>query len=181
MARFISQYLKFGHGVRDGVPSHMGLNGIMVPDLPALSAEFSHNGITDKDVFIAKATFNFVGIPEDEAGNPIDPSYRVSVFDSEAAKLANGWSDEEEQLVCDALRAHPEYGAALVEILPEPTEAPWPNYDATDPEEIVKVAGLINADLEQALQYERENQARAGVIEALTEAAQIEPSEVVRA
>jgi len=181
MARFVSQYLKFSHGVRDESPSAMGLDGKMTALVPRLEAEFTHNGITDKDVFIAKATFNFVGIPEDEAGNPIDPSYRVSVFDSEAAALANGWTEEEEQLVCDALRRHMEYGSALVEILPEPTEAPWPNYDQTDPEKITEIAVGIGADLELALQYEKENAAREGVIADLLDALRTEPSEVVRA
>lgn len=181
MARFVSQYLKFSHGVRDGVESHMGLDGRMTATVRALEAEFTHNGATTKDALVAKSTLKFTGVPQDEAGNDIDPAYRISVFDSEAAKLANGWTDEEEALVVETLRASGDNGRAFCEILPEPIEAPWPNYDSTDPEEIVKVAGLINADLELALAYEKENQKRPGVIDALTEALYVEPTEVVRA
>lgn len=181
MARFVSQYLKFSHGVRDAEPSKMGLDGRMTAPVAGLEAEFTHNGATPKDALVAKSSMKFTGVPQDEAGNDIDPAYRISVFDSEAAKLANGWTEDEEQLVIDALRASGDLGRAFVEILPEPVEAPWPNYDQTDPEEIVKVAGLINADLELALAYEKENQKRPGVIDALSEALFVEPTEVVRA
>jgi hypothetical protein len=181
MARFVSQYLKFSHGVRDSVPSHMQGNGQMSAEVRGLEAEFTHNGATPKDALVAKSSMKFTGVPQDEAGNDIDPAYRISVFDSEAAKLANGWSDDEEELVINVLRASGDLGRAFVEITPEPIEAPWPNYDQTDPEEIVKVAGLINADMELALAYEKDNQNRPGVIDALTEATFVEPTEVVRA
>jgi hypothetical protein len=181
MARFVSQYLKFSHGVRDGVPARIGLEGKMLPEVRALEAEFTHNGATPKDALIAKSALKFTGVPEDEAGNPIDPAYRISVFDSEAAKLALGWTDDEETLVVDTLRDSGDFGRAFTEILPEPIEAPWPNYDQTAPEEIVKVAGLINADLELALAYEKENQNRPGVVDDLTDALSVDPTEVVRA
>lgn len=181
MARFVSQYLKFSHGVRDGIPSHMGLDGQMTPTVTRLEAEFSHNGATPKDALVAKGALKFTGVPQDEAGNDIDSSYRISIFDSEAARLANGWSESEEALVVETLRGSGDYGRAFIEVLPEPVEAPWPNYDQTDPDEIVKVSGLIDADLELVLAYEKENANRPGVIDALTEALYVEPTEVVRA
>jgi hypothetical protein len=181
MARFVSQYLKFAHGIQSGRPARMGLNGTMIPEVPFIEAQFSHDPVTPKDALVAKSSIKFIAVPEDEAGNEIDPSYRVSVFDSEVAARAFGWSEEEEQLVVDTLRASDSYGSAFVEVLPEPILAPWPNYDNTDPELIISIATQIDADLEQALAYERENQKRPGVIDALTTAVQGEPTEVVRA
>ena len=181
MARFVSQYLKYAHGIRDGVPAHMGLGGKMIPEVTRLEAEFSHDAITPKDAFFAKANLNFSGMPEDEAGHEIDPVYRISVFDSEAARLARGWSVEEEELVVEKLRSANENGSYFVEITPDPIEKPWNNYDETAPDKIVEIAKLVNADLEQVLAYEREHANRLGVIDALQEEAEVEPTEVVRA
>lgn len=181
MARFVSQYLKYAHGIRSGRPARMGLNGTMEPEVSFLEAQFSHDPVTPKDALVAKSNLKFIAVPEDEAGNEIDPSYRVSVFDSEAAKLANGWSDEEEALVVEKLRESADLGNAFCEVLPDPILAPWPNYDSTDPDAILGIARQIDADLEQVLAYERENANRPGVVDALAAALEGEPTVVVRA
>ena len=181
MARFVSQFLKYSHGIRNGSPERVGTEGRVLPAVPFLEAQFSHDPVTPKDALVAKSSLKFLAVPQDEAENDIDVSYRVSVFDSEAAKLAFGWTDDEEQLVIDKLRSSSDYGSAFVEVVPDPISAPWPNYDQTDPEKILEVALTINADLEQALAYERENAKREGVIDALAAAVRGEPTEVVRA
>jgi hypothetical protein len=92
------------------------------------------------------------------------------VFDSEIAKMQNGWTDEDEALVVQTLRGG-QHGAMYVEVVPVAAEKPWNGYDELDKaERVVELALAIGADLEKVAQYEAENQNRPGVIAALQDA-----------
>ena len=158
MARFVSQHRNFSHGVRNAEPAHLGPDGVMVPEVTALAADFSPDLRTDEDIAFAKSRFNFRGMPIYESGKEVEPVYRISVFDSEVAKLQNRWTAADEALVIETLRGSNMNGAAFAELVPEPASKPWNSYDeVSDPTRIVELALDIGADLEKVLQYEQEN------------------------
>ena len=170
MARFVSPHRNFSVGVRSHKPSYLGPTGKMVPEVPELSAEFTPDLRTAEDTALAKSVFTFRGMPIYEDGSEIDPSFRISVFDSEVAKLQNGWTDEDEALVIEKLRATVGSGGCA-EVIPAKAEKPWNGYDAvSDPDKIVELALAIDADLSQVEQYERENLNRDSVLAALQSA-----------
>lgn len=168
MARFVSQHRNFSHGVRNHAPAHLGPDGKMVPEVSALEAKFTPDLRNDDDLAFALSTFNFRGLPIYETGKPVAPSYRISVFDTEVAKLQNGWTDDDEDLVIKILRESSMHGSAFAELVPEPVAKPWNGYDdVTDATRILELAVGINADLAKVAQYERENKNRPDVLAAL--------------
>jgi hypothetical protein len=168
VARFVSPHRNFAHGVRGGVPTHLGPDGVMVPEQTELIAEFTPDLRTDVERDLALSTFVFRGMPIYENGQPVDPTYRISVFDSEIAKLQNGWTDSDEQEVVESLRHNGPIGQMYVEVLPVAADKPWNGYDdLNDTARIVDLALGIDADLSKVVQYERENANRPDVIAAL--------------
>ena len=168
MARFVSPHRNYKHGVRKETPTHLGPDGRMVPGVRALQAEFSPDLRQDADITLAKSTFTFRGMPIHENGQPVNPTYRISVFDSEVTALKEGWTEEEEALVVEELRNNGPIGQMYVEVVPVPAEKPWNGYDELDDaDRILDLATAIHADLELVLQYERENANRGDVIAAL--------------
>lgn len=146
----------------------MGLNGVMLPEVPALEAQFETDWRTDPDIALAKSVFTFRGLAIYENGQPVEPTYRISVFDSELAQLKHGWTDEDTEIVVEALRNEGPIGQMYVEVIPAPADKPWNGYDELDdPARIVELALAIDADLEKVVQYERENLKRAEVVGAL--------------
>lgn len=164
MARFVSQHRNFSHGVRNPEPAHLGPDGRMVPEVTALAADFSPDLRTDEDLAFALSTFNFRGLPIYESGKEVGAEYRVSVFDTEIAKLQNRWTEADEALVIETLRGSTMNGAAFAELIPEPAAKPWNGYDEVeDAARILELAVAIDADLAKVLQYESENQNRPAV------------------
>jgi len=171
MARFVSAHRNFAMGVRGHKPAPLGPDGKMVPEQTELSADFTPDLRTDEDTTVALAGLNFRGLPIFEDGRPVTPHYRISVFDSEIAKLQNGWTDEDEALVVDALRSGGGVNVMYLEVIPAKADKPWNGYDGlTDPDKVVELALAIDADLTQVAQYERENLNRPEVIAAITAA-----------
>jgi hypothetical protein len=164
VARFVSQHRNFNHGVRNAREAHLGPDGVMVPEVPALDAQFTPDLRTDEDLAFALSTFNFRGLPIYESGKEIPGSYRVSVFDSEIARMQNDWTEADEALVLQVLRDSGMNGTAFAELVPEPAEKPWNGYDEVqDAPRILELALAIDADLAKVLQYEVENQNRPEV------------------
>lgn len=167
MARFVSPHRNFSVGVRNARAAYLGPDGKMVPEVSELRANFTPDLRTAEDTALAKSAFTFRGMPIYEDGSPIDPSYRISVFDSEVAKLQEGWTDADEVLAIAALRAAVGSGSCA-EVIPVAADRPWNGYDElTDPARIAELALAINADLAQVDQYERENLNRPQVLEAV--------------
>lgn len=171
MAQFVTQYPGYRHGVRDEVPEHLGHDGKMIPFVRPLEAVFGRGGLTPEAITEGKAKLTFHGLMEYESGEDLDPTYRLAVFDSEVAKLQEGWTDEEEALVVNVLRASEENARAYVEIIPAPAEIPWANYaEVDDPDKVVEIALTIGADLAEVIRYESENENRERWLDALTKA-----------
>ena len=151
----------------------------MVPEVTPLSADFTPDLRTPEDTALAKSTFVFRGMPIYESGQEIDPSFRISVFDSEVAKLQNRWTDDDEALVVEELRERGPSGVMYVEVIPVPVEKPWNGYDElTDADRIVDLAIGTGADLSLVIAYESENLNRELVIDAL-QAALAEADETI--
>lgn len=164
MARFVSQHRNYAHGVRNPAPAHLGPDGVMVPEVMALDAQFNPDLRNDEDLAFALSTFKFRGMPIYESGEPVSPAYRVSVFDTEIAKLQNGWSDADEELVVKTLRESSMNGTAFAELIPVLAEKPWNGYDeVVESSRILELAQAIDADLQKVLQYEVENKNRPEV------------------
>lgn len=171
MARFVSSHRNFSMGVRAHVPAHLGPDGKMVPEQTELSADFTPDLRNDDDTALALASLNFRGLPIYEDGRPVQPHFRISVFDSEYARLQNGWTEDDEALVIDALRSGGQLGSMYVEFVPAPADKPWNGYDElTDAKRIVELALAIDADLVKVEQYERENRNRVDVLKAVQDA-----------
>lgn len=171
MARFVSAHRNFAVGVRPHKPAHLGPDGKMVPEQTELSADFTPDLRTEEDTAVALANLKFRGLPIFEDGRQVTPHYRISVFDSEVAKLQNGWTDADEALVIEALRGGTGVNIMYLEVVPAPAEKPWNGYDGLkDADKVVELALAIDADLTQVAQYERENLNRPEVMAALTEA-----------
>jgi len=180
VAQFVSQYPGYRHGVRDEVSEHLGHDGRMVPQVRPLEAAFDRGGLTPEAITEAKAKLTFHGLMEYESGDDLDPTYRMAAFDSEVAKLQGGWTDEEEALVINVLRASEENGRAYVEVIPAAAELPWANYEEVeDPDKAVEIALTIGADLDEVIRYELENQKRERWLEALTRAKETQEEVVV--
>jgi hypothetical protein len=168
MARFVSPHRNYSHGVRAEKLQRLGPYGEHLPAEKALEAQFGPDYRSDEDLALAKSTFKFRGMPIYENGQPVDPAYRVSVFDSERTKLQNGWTDEEEALVVDALRHNGPIGKMYIEVVPATVDKPWNGYDnLEDAYRIVELALDIDADLAQVIAYEEQNSNRDRVLEAL--------------
>jgi hypothetical protein len=171
MARFVSAHRNYSHGVRPHKAAHLGPDGKMVPEQTELSADFNPDLRNPEDTSVALSELTFRGLAIYEDGRPIQPHYRISVFDSEIAKMQNGWTDEDEALVVQALRTGGPIGEMYVEVVPVAAEKPWNGYDELDKaDRVVELALAIGADLEKVAQYEAENQNRPGVIAALQDA-----------
>jgi hypothetical protein len=180
MARFVSPHRNYSHGVRGHLPQRLGPYGDHLPEQPELEAAFNPDIRTDEDLALAKSTFKFRGLPIYEDGSPVDPGYRVSVFDSEVAKLKNGWTDEEEQMVVQALREEGPIGQMYVEVTPSAADKPWNGYDVLDDaDRIVELALGINADLDQIILYEEQNAKRKNVLDALLAARDGETATII--
>jgi hypothetical protein len=190
MARFVSQFKGFTHGVRPGKPSHLGLDGIMVPESRELEAVFHHNLVSPADVEAAKlylanpdpAKSDFRGSVQDEAGREIEISHRLAVYDSEFHKLHEGLTDEEEALCVKKLResSFNGRGSSFVEVEEKSIKRPWANYDdVLDPQKVLAIAESVGADLEVLLKYEQQNQNRPEFIAVFDKVVEEEKDEVV--
>lgn len=108
-----------------------------------------------------------------ETGNTVKKAQIIGgFFDSEAAQIRHGWSDEERESVEEKLReiaeSRPDYVREVVAVHVA-APAPWATFDDNEPADILKHAKALGLEPE-ALRYERERQARPEVMEPLAKA-----------
>src|SRR5262249_38545665 len=120
--------------------------------------------------------FKFNGMPvEEDLLTPVDPTYRLSGFDT----TIQGWGDEEREELEQRLADASVSGDYIIIETPK-RPAPWPGYDKL--KSAAKIADLTQAtgsDVEGVLAYERENLNRPEVIEAVQALVPEEEDEVV--
>jgi hypothetical protein len=195
MARFVSQYKGYVHGIRDGREPYLGLDGVMVPGRKGLEAAFLHEQMDAEAILIAKKPTSegglanpdpmkppFHGMQENEAGREYDVTPRLALFDSERDQLKYEWTDAERILVEETLRKSSMNGVHFVEVIPAPAERPWRGYDdITDTDRILELATAIDADFSQVIAYEKAHQNRDEVLDALEAAQAEDETEIVTA
>lgn len=126
---------------------------------------------------------NMRGLTEGE-----DPATRLSCFDSIYAQEVNGWTDEEREIVEEALRTGPGHGGDYIIVERAKAPAPYRLYDKhrkvsgrrtiehviKDIEDAFRTAGF---DVGTAILYERENLNDPLVVAALEGLTADEPQE----
>lgn len=136
-----------------------------------LIAHFHEGGLMPDERSIAKANWTFNGFyQEQDEVTPVEPDYRIGVFDSHVSQGQQGWNDEERRSVEDELaRLAALYPTTLIVIAQEQSLPPWPNYDAFTGSLNDLCTKIIEDGypLEGVLAYEEENQDRPEVVQAL--------------
>jgi hypothetical protein len=168
--RFIARYGRYAVQVRPHIQEHYA-TGQSRTIQSALVARF-HEGLllpAERELALTHWTFNGFYQEQDEV-TQVAPDYRIGLFDSRAAQIEQGWTDEDRKTVEEELErlalANP---SELLLVVGIRAEAPWPNYDVYD--------GSINDlctkviedgyDLDEVLAYEESAQDRPEIIAAL--------------
>lgn len=132
----------------------------------------------DHEIKAARDQMVFTGTSffEDEV-TPWPIEARLGVFDTVAAQQAEGWSDEQRELIEKKLLSLPDFGSTYILVELPRTEKPWPKYDDLRPvgrrtikdvaEKIAEMTADLGIDPGMVVAYERENQNRPEVLAAL--------------
>lgn len=136
-----------------------------------LIAHFHEGGLTPEERGLAKANWSFNGFyQEQDEVTPVEPDYRIGLFDSHVAQAQQGWSDEDRRTVEEELaRLAVLYPTTLIVISQERALPPWPNFDSFTGS-LNELCSKIVEDgypFEGVLAYEEENQDRPEVVQAL--------------
>lgn len=143
--------------------------GYTVIDRPALNAKFISGaegaGLFPHELAAALAAWDgtWKGLPEET--NPIP---YISVYDTEAQKLLNDWTDEYHQKVCERLRfLHAGRESRMMLVEDVKAVAPFPAYDSKDADEILAFLEWSEGDPALYYAYEYENQRRPELLDEL--------------
>jgi hypothetical protein len=170
--RFISRYGKNGVAIRGEIVESYANGGRRVTQT-LLAAYFQPYLLTQDERQLALDHFYFNGsYQEQDEVTLVPPDYRIGLFDSRIAQEQNGWSDDERQLVEEKLLRVAQETPDTLLLVPEHTlQPPWPNYDLFEgsPLELAEKIAEDGYRLAEVVAYERENQNREDVIEALEE------------
>jgi hypothetical protein len=180
--RFVSQHSDFNVGIR-AERRRLTVDGETIVTRPGISAQFKP-GFNQRDYEVAIKSFQFHGLyqHEDEA-TPVDPAYRLSVYDTDleyeaSQETETPWSLEDKEFVEQRMLAAKSLGEAFVVVPEETLEPPWPRYhdfegDAT--ELVLTAVNVIGIPLEDVLAYETSKwgERRDDVIDAIQTAIQI--------
>lgn len=167
MARFVSRYAGYSHGVREEIAEQFSRGTRIIQR--SLEAQFDRRGLTDYEKELAARELSFHGLPEDkDTGENVSPMSRLSLFDSEQAQKHFRWTDEEHDLVVQTLRESERLGLDYIEVAQPKRPAPWSGYDKlTDVDQIVELTIATETSPADVIAYERENEDREEVIAAL--------------
>lgn len=135
-----------------------------------VTADFHHGDITEWERRLALEKFLFNGMPTElDEVTPIDPTYRLSSFDSADIDDPELRKETEEKLMTSNMN-----GIDFIAVERPKLAPPWPTYDVWKPGKgnpfIPSLLEKLVEDgisLESTLVYERENLNRSHVVEAL--------------
>jgi hypothetical protein len=166
-ARFIARYRNYSVGVQSKVTEHCG-TGESRELKPRIDAQFQYALVTDEDLAAAVQSMHYPGLPFDNEKNQnVSPRYRLSVWDSEWARINEGYSDEQIEQIIEKLRQDPSLGVDFIEIAARRAAEPFPNYDTLTVEAILDIVAVANLDPVLVAAYEEENAGRKELLEAL--------------
>lgn len=168
---FLSRYANFSIKLRSAKPIYTPKGDLMATE-PRIKCHFQY-GVAPQwaiDNAIAEGFVPPGKSPEAQLG----PYF--SVYDTKAAQELEGWDDETREWVEQQLLTKPgRIGSDYVVLEVPSAPKPWPAYDkAKNAAAIVKTMTEIGVEPAVVLAYERENQARLEVLNAV-EAAVPEP------
>lgn len=160
--RFVSQNSNYVCQIRPQRSRALGDGGVEITQEPlyAVFTPVEDGGfLYESEKEAAERHFSFPGLTqhEDEA-TPSDPTYRLSIFDTDEEATKNEWSAEDRQLIEDTLQRMAQLAPdSLLVIQSTPIPAPFPAYDeyAGDPEDLVVKLVEDGHDLGRVLHYER--------------------------
>lgn len=135
-------------------------NVVEYADTKPVIANFGQSGLTDEEQLAALEHFSFSGLPDG-----VNPLSTVSVWDSEAQAIANGWDEKFTAKVDERLRFLATQNPASVCVVePERKAPPWPTYDlAETAEEIFGLMQITGIDPATVRLYEVENKNRPDI------------------
>jgi hypothetical protein len=168
--RFVSQFTPFSVGIKPGRKRFTDYGIEQVE--PEIDAQFDPFGWNQHDMEVAFQNFKFRGQfqYEDEA-TPVNPAYRLAVYDTDEEALKNGWDEATKEVVEQRLLDAGSYGQAFIRVEEIALQPPWPTYDEFDgkPEALVVMVGDLGFDPEVVLHYEESKwgQQRPEVMQAL--------------
>jgi hypothetical protein len=168
--RVLARYGRYTLQVRPQI-SEGYANGVVKVTQSSLVAQFREGLMTPEERALCKQSWTFNGFyQEQDEVTPVEPDYRLGLFDSIAAQIESGWTDDERRQVEEALieTAGREPNAVIV-VAEAKLPPPWPTYD--------QFTGSVNAlctkivedgyTLEAVLAYEEDNQDRPEIVAAL--------------
>ena len=175
--RFISKFGKYGTVIRRDLVEYYASGASKVVQTP-INAMFQEGQLLPHERELALTRFSFNGsYQEIDEVTTVAPDYRIGIFDSIQAQMDHGWSNDERKLVEDALVTNAELFPNDLMLVPETViPPPWPRYDSFEGS-LDKLIAKITDDgyvLADVLAYERANQNRENVIDALEQMAEDE-------
>lgn len=161
--RFVAKYQKYAIQAR---PQReiVTIDGIPMVAQEQIILEFEQGSLRPYEVDAGISQLGARrGLPDG-----IDPSYRLSVFDTEWAQAAFGWDNDTVEYAEKFLQANPSFGVDYIMVEEPKVAAPWPRYDSiADLEQLVEKVVTDGFDIADVIAYERQNQNRPDVLAAL--------------
>ncbi len=172
--RFVSKIRNYSHGVRDEESEFVAAAGGRMQKrivVRGLEAQFEGRGLTPYEQEQGIRQLNHNGLPEDrDTRVDVSPLSRLSVYDSEKAQREQGLTDDERELIEQRLLASIDHGREFIYVPSPVRPEPWPGYDKLTAEQIIDGlnTGLVQVELDDVIAYERENENRTEILEALS-------------
>jgi len=167
--RVLARYGRYMVQVRPQISEAYANGAVKVTQTPLL-AEFREGLMTPEERALCKQSWTFNGFyQEQDEVTPVEPDYRLGLFDSIKAQIDNGWTDEERRLVEEALeRTAVREPNSVIVVHEARLEPPWPTYDSFtgSVNELCTKIAEDGYDLETVLTYEEENQDRPEIVAA---------------
>ncbi|HSV08524.1 MAG TPA: hypothetical protein VLI07_18555 [Candidatus Binatus sp.] len=170
--RFISPWGEYALQCRPQVMVALGA-GLAEERQAPLYARFKPGGLLPHERELAFHQWSWNGqAQEADEATPYPPDYRIGVFDSEQAKVASNWTDEEHDFVVEKLRKRATETNDLLEVPATLKAPPWPRYDEYRGTPAALVRKLVDEgyNLDDVLEYELQGQNRDKVVGAITAA-----------
>jgi hypothetical protein len=168
--RFLSKFGQFALQVRGEERENYASGASKVTQMQVI-AKFEPGGCNSEERELAIRRWRFNGqLQEMDEVTSIQPDYRIGLFDSVIAQSDSQWPDELRKEVERKLIDHSERFEDVMLVPHIGPEPPWPRYDAYNgtPAQLLRKLTDEGHDLHQVLAYERENQNRERVVEAIS-------------
>lgn len=179
--RFISKSAKFALQIRRQIIESYATGQQRVTQEP-IYCSFQTGLLSQEERDLAVRYFAFEGqMQELDEVTPLSPDYRLSLYDTDVAARDGDWDAELKAHVEAKLIDHCERFTDVMVVPVKVFAPPWPRYDeyAGTPAALIRKLGDEGYSITDVLAYERVNQNRAPIVDALERAAmEIEDAEM---